>query len=48
VSDYKDTAVETAKAKANDLKDKAQTKFEETKSKAKNGANDLNHSVQNS
>lgn len=44
VSDYKDAAVETA----HDLKDKAQSKFEEAKSKVKNGANDLNHSVQNS
>jgi gas vesicle protein len=40
-ADLKDTAVETAKAKVQDLTDEA-------KSKVKNNANDLNHSIQNS
>jgi gas vesicle protein len=48
VSEYKDAAVGSARANADELKDKAESKFDEAKSKLKNGANDLNHSVQNS
>jgi len=40
--------VATAREKADDIKDKAQSKFENAKAKAKSDINDLNHSVQNS
>jgi len=43
-ADYKDSAANAV----NDLKDKAETKIDEAKAKLKSGANDLNHSVQNS
>lgn len=46
--DLRDTAVATAKEKAGSLKDNAQSKFEDTKAKAKSDINDLNHSIQNS
>jgi gas vesicle protein len=47
-NDYKDTAFETARAKAGDLKDQAQSKFDEGKARVKNGSNEANNAVQNS
>jgi len=48
LNEYRDVVIENTRAKAGDLKDQAQSKFEEGKAKVKNGSNEANNAVQNS
>ncbi|HWZ04754.1 MAG TPA: YtxH domain-containing protein [Mucilaginibacter sp.] len=48
LNEYKDVAVETARSKAGELKEQAQTKFNEGKARVKNGSADVNNSIQDS
>jgi gas vesicle protein len=46
-TDYKDQAIDTARAKGQDLKNEAQRRFNDGKATVKNGSNDVNDAIQN-
>jgi gas vesicle protein len=46
-TDYKDQAIDTARAKGQDLKNEAQRRFNDGKASVKNGSNDVNDAIQN-
>jgi gas vesicle protein len=48
LNDYGDAAIKAAHTKADDLKEQAQSKFNEDKARIKNGSDEVNNSIQNS